>query len=167
MWRKPIASAMAFPITILRTWRSTSSSADIPIWLASSKVGRLDTPFFLDLPAGGDAFRVQVERVLAPTPAPTDLVVVNTLPCRKGTAVGRAIGRAGAHLPFLPPCSLDLTPIEQVFAKPEHLLRNAAEAACRAALVCRPFHAATDIRSYPFESAVKHEVSGSEQDVRP
>ena len=38
-----------------------------------------------------------------------------------------AIRAAGAKLLFLPPYSPDLNPIEQAFAKLEHLLRRAGE----------------------------------------
>ena len=38
-----------------------------------------------------------------------------------------AIRQARAHLLFLPPYSADLNPIEQVFAKLKHLLRDAAK----------------------------------------
>ncbi len=41
--------------------------------------------------------------------------------------VRQAIRSAGAKLFFLPKYSPDLNPIEQVFAKLKHLLRNAAE----------------------------------------
>jgi transposase len=44
----------------------------------------------------------------------------------KGAAVRQAIRSAGAKLFFLPKYSPDLNPIEQVFAKCKHLLRNAA-----------------------------------------
>lgn len=43
---------------------------------------------------------------------------------------------AGAHLLFLPPCSLDLNLIEQVFAKPEHLLRSVVERTAEANWRC-------------------------------
>ena len=45
----------------------------------------------------------------------------------KGQAVRQAIRDAQAHLLFLPPYSPDLNPIEQVFSKLKHMLRNAAE----------------------------------------
>jgi transposase len=43
----------------------------------------------------------------------------------KGHAVGKAIRNAGAALIFLPKYSPNLNPIEHVFAKLKHLLRNA------------------------------------------
>jgi transposase len=64
--------------------------------------------------------------VLAPTLAPGDLVMMDTLGSHKGKAIRRAIRAAGAKLFFLPKYSPDLNPIEQVFAKLKHLLRKAA-----------------------------------------
>ena len=96
-------------------------------FIAALRVGRVDAPFVLDGPVNGDAFQVYVERFLAPTLAPGDVVVMDNLSCHKGRAVRRAIRQAGAHLLFLPPYSPDLNPIEQVFAKLKHLLRDAAE----------------------------------------
>src|SRR5580700_1409099 len=51
---------------------------------------------------------------------------MDNLGSHKGKAVRRAIRSAGAKLFFLPKYSPDLNPIEQVFAKLKHLLRNAA-----------------------------------------
>ena len=78
-------------------------------------------------PVNGDAFRAYVEQFLVPTLAPADVVVMDNLGSHKSAAVRKAIRRAGAHLLFLPPYSPNLNPIEQVFAKLKHLLRNAAE----------------------------------------
>ena len=52
---------------------------------------------------------------------------MDNLGSHKGQAVRRAIRAADAHLFFLPPYSPDLNPIEQVFSKLKHMLRNAAE----------------------------------------
>jgi transposase len=52
---------------------------------------------------------------------------VDNLGIHKGQAVRKAIRAAGAKLFFLPPCSPDLNPIEQVFAKLKTLLRKADE----------------------------------------
>ncbi len=79
-----------------------------------------------DGPVNGEIFRTYVEKVLAPTLKPGDIVVMDNLGSHKGEAVRRAIRTAGAHLLFLPPCSPDLNPIEQAFAKLKHWLRDAA-----------------------------------------
>ena len=96
-------------------------------FVAALRLDRIDAPCVLDGPINGDAFRAYVEQFLVPTLAPGDVVVMNNLGSHKSTAVRRAIRQAGTHLLFLPPYSPDLNPIEQVFAKLKHLLRNAAE----------------------------------------
>lgn len=68
-----------------------------------------------------------VEQILAPTLRAGDIVVMDNLGSHKGLAVRRAIRATGAKLFFLPPYSPDLNPIEQVFAKLKHLMRQAAE----------------------------------------
>ena len=68
------------------------------------------------------------QKVLVPTLRPGDLVIMDNLGSHKGKAVRRAIRSAGAKLFFLPKYSPDLNPIEQVFAKLKHLLRNIAAA---------------------------------------
>ena len=52
---------------------------------------------------------------------------MDNLGSHKTKAVRRAIRAAGATLFFLPKYSPDLNPIEQLFAKLKHWLRNAAE----------------------------------------
>jgi len=58
---------------------------------------------------------------------PGDVAVMDNPGSHKRKAVRAAIRATGAHLVFLPPCSPDLDPLEQVFAKLKHLLRKAAE----------------------------------------
>ncbi|WP_284277873.1 transposase, partial [Bradyrhizobium liaoningense] len=65
------------------------------------------------------------EKVLAPTLAPGEIVVLDNLGSHKGKAARQAIRARGAHFIFLPPYSPDLNPIEQVFAKLKHLMRSA------------------------------------------
>lgn len=96
-------------------------------FIAALRHDRIDAPFVLDGPVNGAAFRAYVEQVLVPTLAPGDVVVMDNLGSHKGAAVRAAIRAAGAHLLFLPAYSPDLNPIEQVFSKLKHLLRNAAE----------------------------------------
>jgi transposase len=52
---------------------------------------------------------------------------MSSLGGHKRQAIRRAIRAAGAKLFFLPHCSPDLNPTEQVFAKVKTLLRKAAE----------------------------------------
>ena len=96
-------------------------------FIAALRHDRIDAPFVLDGPVNGEAFRAYVEQLLAPTLSPGDIVVMDNLGSHKSQAVREAIRRAGAHLLFLPPYSPDLNPIEQVFAKLKHMLREASE----------------------------------------
>jgi transposase len=96
-------------------------------FIAAHRHDRIDAPFVLDGPVNGEAFRAYVEQILVPTLRPGDVVVMDNLGSHKGTAVRAATRRAGAHLLFLPPYSPDLNPIEQVFAKLKHMLRDASE----------------------------------------
>ena len=50
---------------------------------------------------------------------------MDNLGSHRGKAVRKAIRAAGARLIFLPKYSPDLNPIEQVFSKLKHRLRNA------------------------------------------
>ena len=75
----------------------------------------------------GDAFRVYIEKVLAPTLSPGDTVVIDNLASHKVAGVREAIEAVGAKLLYLPPYSPDLNPIELAFAKFKTALRKAAE----------------------------------------
>lgn len=96
-------------------------------FLAALRHDRIDAPWVVDGPINGERFRLYVEQVLVPTLAPGDIVILDNLGSHKGQAIRDAIRGAGAKLFFLPPYSPDLNPIEQVFAKLKHLLREAAE----------------------------------------
>ena len=94
-------------------------------FIAALRCDRIDAPWVIDGPINGETFLLYIEKILAPTLSPGDVVVLDNLRSHKGKAA-RAIVRAkGPHLIFLPPYSPDLNPIEQVFAKLKHLVRNA------------------------------------------
>ena len=96
-------------------------------FLAALRHDRIDAPWVFDGPVNAEIFRTYVEKVLAPTLRPGDIVILDNLGSHKAPAIRAAIRAAGARLWFLPPYSPDLNPIEQVFAKLKHLLRKAAE----------------------------------------
>ena len=95
-------------------------------FIAALRCDRIEAPWILDGPINAEAFRTYVGKILTPTLKPGDLVIMDNLGSHKGKAVRQAIRAAGAKLIFLPKYSPDLNPIEQVFAKLKHLLRNAA-----------------------------------------
>jgi len=96
-------------------------------FLAALRHDCVEAPWFIDGPINGERFRLYVEEVLVPTLKPGDIVIMDNLGSHKGKAVRRAIRAVGARLFFLPKYSPDLNPIEQLFAKLKHWLRNAAE----------------------------------------
>ena len=120
----------------LRGWgtrgRRLKASAPHGHWktltfIAALRHDRIDAPWVIDGPINGEIFLLYIEKILAPTLSPGEVVVLDNLGSHKGKAA-RAIVRAkGAHLIFLPPYSPDLNPIEQVFAKLKHRMREAAQ----------------------------------------
>jgi transposase len=94
-------------------------------FIAALRCDRVDAPWVIDGPINGELFTLYVEKVLGPTLAKGDVVILDNLGSHKGQAARRAIRAAGAHLLFLPPYSPDLNPIEQLFAKLKHLIRKA------------------------------------------
>lgn len=119
----------------LRGWapRGRRLAAPVPhghwktlTFIAALRCDRIDAPWVIDGPINGELFTLYVKKVLVPTLAKGDIVILDNLGSHKGHAVRRAVRAAGAHLFFLPPYSPDLNPIEQVFAKLKHLIRKAA-----------------------------------------
>lgn len=72
------------------------------------------------------AFDVYIQRVLAPTLTPGQVVVLDNVAAHKSARARRFIEAAGCQLVFLPAYSPDLNPIEEAFAKLKALLRAAA-----------------------------------------
>lgn len=95
-------------------------------FVAALRHDRIEAPWVLDGPIDGMSFRAYIENVLVPTLQPGEIVLMDNLGSHKGQKVRHAIRTAGAKLLFLPKYSPDLNPIEQVFAKVKHLLREAA-----------------------------------------
>jgi transposase len=105
-----------------RRWKTTAL-------LAALRRDGVQAPWLIAGPSNGERFRLCVEPVLAPTLRPTDIVSMvsmDNLGGHKSQAVRRAIRATGAKLFRLPKCSPDLNPIETLFAKLKHWLRQAA-----------------------------------------
>jgi|TARA_B100001964_G_C14139229_1_gene556561 transposase len=93
-------------------------------FVAALRLSGVTAPWVLDGPMDGDAFRTYVTHALAPTLAPSDIVVMDNLPAHKVVGIGEAIAARGAQLFYLPPYSPDMNPIEMAFAKLKALLRQ-------------------------------------------
>ncbi len=96
-------------------------------FIAALRHDAITAPCVFDGPINGESFLRYDEQFLLPTLRPGDIVIMDNLGSQKGNAVRAAIKTAGARLLFLPAYSLDLNPIEQVFAKLKHLLRQVKE----------------------------------------
>jgi transposase len=80
-----------------------------------------------------EVFRTYVKRVLGPTLAPGDIIVLDNLSAHKASGVQQALARRRVRLLFLPPYSPDLSPMELCVSKLKTALR-AAKARTREAL---------------------------------
>lgn len=100
-------------------WKTTTFTGAL-------RLGGMTAPMVLDGPMNGDAFQAYVERVLAPTLIPGDVVILDNLPAHRRVAIQNTINAAGAELRYLPPYSPDFNPIENAFAKLKAGLRKAA-----------------------------------------
>lgn len=89
------------------------------------RLDRLVAHCVFDGPINGQCFRAWVEQQLVPELNHGDIVVMDNLGSHKSAAVRQMIHTADARLWYLPPYSPDLNPLEQVFAKIKHWMRQA------------------------------------------
>ena len=71
-------------------------------------------------------FETYVERLLAPTLRPGQVVVMDNLGAHRPTRIRELIEERGCELIYLPPYSPDLNPIEEALSKIKHILRKIA-----------------------------------------
>ncbi len=95
--------------------------------IAALRAEGVVTPLVFDGAIDGQSFLAYAEQFLAPALRPGDVVAMDNLGSHKVAGVREAVEARGATLLYPPPCSPDLNPVEQVFAKLKALLR--AEAA--------------------------------------
>lgn len=123
-------------MTPLRGWspRGQRLEAKVPhghwttsTFIAALRSDRVDAPWLINGPINGASFLIYVEKVLVPTLTVGDIVIMDNLGSHKSKAVRAAIRAAGAKLLFLPKYSPDMNPIEQLFSKIKHWLRDAGE----------------------------------------
>ncbi len=81
-----------------------------------------------------EVFEAYLERALAPSLRPGQVVVMDNLSAHKGGRVREIVEGAGCEVVYLPPYSPDLNPIEEAFSKVKGLMRR-AEARTREGLV--------------------------------
>lgn len=93
-------------------------------WLATLTATGLGESLVVDGPVDGRVFAAFVERVLAPSLRPGQIVVLDNLSVHKNARARQVIEQAGCRLVFLPSYSPDFNPIEQAFAKSKQALRR-------------------------------------------
>ena len=93
-------------------------------FVAGLRLSGLTAPWVLDGAMDGEAFRVYVGQVLAPTLRRGDVVVLDNLPAHKVAGIREAITARRAQIFYLPPYSPDMNPIELAFSKLKALLRQ-------------------------------------------
>ena len=71
-------------------------------------------------------FEAYVEKVLAPTLKPGQVIIVDNLSAHKGQKVKRLIESRAASVVFLPAYSPDFNPIEEAFSKIKAILKKKA-----------------------------------------
>jgi DDE superfamily endonuclease len=85
--------------------------------LASMTLGGMGPCLAVEGPTTKAVFETYVERVLAPSLRPGQVVVADNLSSHKGPWVRELVEARGCELLYLPAYSPDLNPIEQAFAK--------------------------------------------------
>jgi transposase len=93
--------------------------------LAAVGLEGIHAPLVLPGAVNGSIFETDVRDVLGPTLQPGDQLILDNLPAHRVGGVREAIEARGAELIYLPPCSADLNPIEQCWAKIKQALRTA------------------------------------------
>ncbi len=81
-----------------------------------------------------EVFEAYLERALAPSLRPGQVIVMDNLSAHKGGKVREIVEGAGCELAYLPPYSPDFNPIEGAFSKVKGFMRQ-AEARTREALI--------------------------------
>ena len=102
--------------------------------LASITPGGLGPCLAVEGATTREVFEAYLERVLAPTLRPGQVVVMDNPSAHKGGRVTEIIEARDCQLLYLPPYSPDFNPIEQAFSKIKGLLRR-AEARTRESLI--------------------------------
>jgi len=93
--------------------------------LGALGVHGLQAVLTVDGATAADVLRPDVKRVLGPTLAPGDMVVMDNLRAPKAVGVQQSSARRGARLRYLPPYSPDLSPSEPCWSKVKTGLRQA------------------------------------------
>jgi hypothetical protein len=107
------------PVCLLAPWRERAHARVPRNWganvtlLASMSVRGMGPCLAVEGPTTEAVFEVYLERALAPSLCPGQVVVMDNLSSHKGSRVHELIETRGCELVYLPPYSPDLNPIEE------------------------------------------------------
>jgi transposase len=93
--------------------------------LASMTLCGMGPCLAIEGPTTREVFEAYLERALAPSLRPGQVVVMDNLSSHKGPRVPELVEARGCELAYLPAYSPDLNPIEEAFSKLRGLLRRA------------------------------------------
>lgn len=102
--------------------------------LSSMTLSGMGPSIAVEGPATRAVFEAYLERVLAPSLRPGQVVVLDNLSAHKGGRVRELIEGRVCEVAYLPPYSPDMNPIEQAFSKMKALMRKSG-ARTRGALI--------------------------------
>ena len=85
--------------------------------LACMSVEGMGSSLAVEGPTTREVFETYLERLLAPSLCPGQVVMMDNLSSHRGGKVRELIEGKGCELLYLPPYSPDLNPIEEAFAK--------------------------------------------------
>ena len=94
--------------------------------IAAVRLAGACAPWLFEGAMDGEMFLAWVRQGLTPTLQSNDLVIMDNLATHKVVGVREAIESVGARLLYLPPCSPDFNPIENMWSKIKQLLRSLA-----------------------------------------
>ena len=94
--------------------------------LSSMTTGGMGPSLAVEGATTARVFETYVERVLAPSLQPGQIVVMDNLGAHRPKKIAELIEQQGCELLYLPAYSPDYNPIEEAFAKIKNLLRKAA-----------------------------------------
>jgi transposase len=102
--------------------------------LATLGMAGVRAPFVFEGALNGESFTFYVEKVLAPTLRPGDILVMDNLPTHKVGGIQELVEACGARIEFLSPYSPDFNPIERCWSKIKTYLRKAKARSYKALL---------------------------------
>lgn len=92
--------------------------------LSSVRLDGTMVPMVFEGALNGELFKAYVEKMLAPSIKPGDIVIMDNLSSHKVSGIVEAIEAVGAFIMYLPPYSPDLNPIELMWSKVKAILRK-------------------------------------------